>query len=149
MKLEQTLSSFRQTLQSLPPALAPLPQQWSNLESRLHQLEQQQQELHQTLKALRNSWQNAQDTSTPMSSAQWKETSVASNWRSELSWKSALGLVGIFSLLVVALTHFSFLLLPPRLSDQAAAYLQGIWQRTGWSNTKLERIEKTLGIDSN
>jgi hypothetical protein len=147
--IEQTLSSYRQTLQSLPPALAPLPQQWSKLESRLHQLENQQQELNQTMKALSKSWQNAQDISMPMSSKQWNETSAASNWGSELSWKGSIGLVAIFSLLVVALNHFSFLLLPPRLSDQGVAYLQGIWQRTGWSNTKLERIEKNLGINSN
>jgi hypothetical protein len=36
-----------------------------------------------------------------------------------------------------------------RISDDVETYLQAIWERTGWTNTKLERVERRLGTDRN
>ncbi|MBW4558712.1 MAG: hypothetical protein KME59_22840 [Trichormus sp. ATA11-4-KO1] len=41
------------------------------------------------------------------------------------------------------------LLIPVRISNDIDTYLRAIWQRTRWSNTKLERVEKHLGTDPN
>jgi chromosome segregation ATPase len=40
-------------------------------------------------------------------------------------------------------------LIPVKISDDIQNNLQSIWQRTGYSNVKLQRIEKHLGTESN
>ena len=40
-------------------------------------------------------------------------------------------------------------LIPVKISDDYHNYLQSIWQRTGYSNTKLQRVERYLGTDPN
>lgn len=37
--------------------------------------------------------------------------------------------------------------IPMRMSPEINSYLSEIWERTGWTNTKLERVEKKLGTD--
>ncbi|MBD6619703.1 hypothetical protein FNW02_28770 [Komarekiella sp. 'clone 1'] len=39
--------------------------------------------------------------------------------------------------------------IPVKISDDIHNYLQGIWQRTGYSNVKLQRIEKRMRTDPN
>ena len=34
---------------------------------------------------------------------------------------------------------------PPRTPDETLGYLQDIWERTGWANSKLSRIEQKYG----
>ncbi|WP_228045490.1 MULTISPECIES: hypothetical protein [unclassified Tolypothrix] len=38
--------------------------------------------------------------------------------------------------------------IPVKISDGIHDYLQAIWQRTGWTNTKVQRVERYLGTDS-
>ncbi|BBD71070.1 hypothetical protein NIES4072_74740 [Nostoc commune NIES-4072] len=40
-------------------------------------------------------------------------------------------------------------LIPVKISDDFNTYLRAIWQRTGYSNVKLQRVEKRLGTDRN
>ncbi|MEA5551787.1 hypothetical protein VB713_12585 [Anabaena cylindrica UHCC 0172] len=37
--------------------------------------------------------------------------------------------------------------IPMRMSPEINSYLSAIWERTGWTNTKLERVEKKLGTE--
>jgi hypothetical protein len=39
--------------------------------------------------------------------------------------------------------------MPMKISDNVENYLQAIWERTGWTNTKLQRVERRLGTDRN
>lgn len=64
------------------------------------------------------------------------------------SWRGIIGMVAVFCFLIVALNGVTFQLIAPKLSDTGLDYLQAIYQRVGWSNTKLQRIEKNLGTDS-
>ena len=60
------------------------------------------------------------------------------------------GTMGLFSALFSLLIFFIFnQFIPVKTSDDFNNYLQAIWQRTGYSNVKLQRIEKRLGTDRN
>jgi hypothetical protein len=39
--------------------------------------------------------------------------------------------------------------IPVKISDDFNNYLQAIWSRTGFTNTKLQRVERYLGTDPN
>ncbi|MHC5916755.1 MAG: hypothetical protein ACYTXE_38565, partial [Nostoc sp.] len=60
------------------------------------------------------------------------------------------GMMGIITTLF-ALSIFFLLnqFIPVKISDDIHNYLQNIWQSTGYSNVKLQRIEKRLGTDRN
>jgi hypothetical protein len=69
-------------------------------------------------------------------------------YRSEpLSQYGMMGLITtMFALsMFFALNQF----IPVKISNDFNNYLQAIWQRTGYSNVKLQRIEKRLGTDRN
>lgn len=56
----------------------------------------------------------------------------------------------IFGSFFFAIVNWTiFQTLPDRSGEEWKAYIYSIWQRTGWNKTKLERIEKKLGIDAN
>ena len=50
-----------------------------------------------------------------------------------------------FLLLFFAVNQF----IPVKIPDNINNYLEAIWERTGFTNTKLQRIEKHLGTDPN
>lgn len=60
------------------------------------------------------------------------------------------GTIGLFTALFT-LSMFFLLnqIIPVKISDDIHNYLQGIWQRTGYTNTKLQRVERRLGTDPN
>lgn len=65
------------------------------------------------------------------------------NWekhRKEYVSKALAGLVLFFTL-----SWFSGRIFPPRTPDETLGYLHEIWNRTGWANTKLQRMEKKFG----
>ncbi|MCF2152361.1 hypothetical protein IQ276_039440 [Desmonostoc muscorum LEGE 12446] len=69
-------------------------------------------------------------------------------YRSEpLSQYGMMGLITtMFALsMFFALNQF----IPVKISNDFNNYLQAIWQRTGFTNTKLQRVERYLGSDSN
>ncbi|WP_242058037.1 MULTISPECIES: hypothetical protein [Nostoc] len=39
--------------------------------------------------------------------------------------------------------------IPVKISDGFYSYLQQILEHTGWTNTKLQRVERRLGTDPN
>jgi hypothetical protein len=62
---------------------------------------------------------------------------------------SKYGTMGMFTALFT-LSIFFLLnqVIPVKISDGIHDYLQAIWQRTGWTNTKVQRVERYLGTDS-
>ncbi len=60
------------------------------------------------------------------------------------------GMMGLITT-IFALSMFFALnqFIPVKISNDFNNYLQAIWQRTGYSNVKLQRIEKRLGTDQN
>ena len=63
---------------------------------------------------------------------------------------SQYGMMGLITT-IFALSMFFILnqFIPVKISDDFNNYVQAIWQRTGYSNVKLQRIEKRLGTDRN
>lgn len=60
------------------------------------------------------------------------------------------GTIGLFTALFTLSIFLVFnQFIPVKISDDIHNYLQGIWQRTGYSNTKLQRVERYLGTDPN
>jgi hypothetical protein len=58
------------------------------------------------------------------------------------------GTMGLFTALFTLSIFLVFnQFIPVKISDDIHNYLQSISQRTGYSNTKLQRIEKHLGTD--
>ncbi len=58
--------------------------------------------------------------------------------------------MGLFSALFSLLIFFIFnQFIPVKTSDDFNNYVQAIWQRTGFTNTKLQRVERYLGSDPN
>ncbi|MBW4558270.1 MAG: hypothetical protein KME59_20550 [Trichormus sp. ATA11-4-KO1] len=60
------------------------------------------------------------------------------------------GTMGMFTALFTLSIFFLFnQLIPVKISDDIDTYLRAIWQRTGYTNVKLQRVEKRLGTDPN
>jgi len=58
--------------------------------------------------------------------------------------------VGLFTALFTMSIFFIWnQFMPMKISDNVENYLQAIWERTGWTNTKLQRVERRLGTDRN
>ncbi|MEA5505041.1 hypothetical protein VB735_18400 [Halotia wernerae UHCC 0503] len=69
-------------------------------------------------------------------------------YRSEPAAK--YGTIGMFTALFTLSIFFLFnQLIPVKISDEFDTYLKAIWQRTGYSNVKLQRVEKRLRTDPN
>lgn len=66
-----------------------------------------------------------------------------SSWSKNRKQYASVALVGL--ILFFGLSWVGGQIFPPRTSDETLGYLQSIWNRTGWTNTKLQRIEKKLG----
>ncbi|HAA29872.1 MAG TPA: hypothetical protein DCE56_21965 [Cyanobacteria bacterium UBA8553] len=64
-------------------------------------------------------------------------------------WPERAAAVMLGSIFFALVNWTIFQTLPDRKAEEIQAYLYNIWSRTGWNQTKLERIEKRLGIDSN
>lgn len=61
---------------------------------------------------------------------------------------SKYGTIGMFTAFSTLSIFFILnLFIPVRISDDIHDYLQAIWQRTGFTNTKLQRVERYLGTD--
>ena len=78
---------------------------------------------------------------------QFMQENQIGDWRS--SWSknrkqyASVALVGL--ILFFSLSWVGGQIFPPRTSAETLGYLQSIWNRTGWTNTKLQRIEKKFG----
>ena len=61
------------------------------------------------------------------------------------SWRKAGQTASVFFVLYFVLSGIGSRIFPPRTPDDTMAYIQEIWNRTGWANTKLQRMEKKFG----
>ncbi|RCJ37303.1 hypothetical protein A6770_40285 [Nostoc minutum NIES-26] len=60
------------------------------------------------------------------------------------------GMMGFFTALFTLSVFLVFnQFIPVKISDDIHNYLQGIWRRTGYTNVKLQRVEKRLRTDPN
>ena len=63
---------------------------------------------------------------------------------------SQYGMMGLITTMFALSMFFSInQIIPVKISDDFNTYLRAIWQRTGYSNVKLQRVEKRLGTDRN
>jgi len=63
------------------------------------------------------------------------------------SWRKAGQTALVFLILFFILSGIGSAIFPARTPTDTMAYLQEIWERTGWANTKLQRVEKKLRTD--
>ena len=63
------------------------------------------------------------------------------------SWRKAGQTALVFLILFFILSGIGSAIFPARTPADTMAYLQEIWERTGWANTKLQRLEKKFRTD--
>ena len=114
--LKSEVATLRQALSSIPTLLDRINTSQSSIETRMFCLERQK-EISKTedLGLDYSSWVRAGTTAIAF-------------------------LIGFFIFSWIGSTIF-----PARTPGDTMGYLQEIWERTGWTNTKLQRIEKKLG----
>lgn len=118
--LKAEISFLRQALNSIPTKLDTINKTQTKIETRLLSLEIQKE--------------NSQ------------EEDMGWNYS---SWQKAGQTASVFLILFFILSGIGSAIFPPRTPADTMAYLEEIWQRTGWANTKLQRMEKKLRTDPN
>ncbi|MHC5763198.1 hypothetical protein [Nostoc sp.] len=95
------------------------------------------------IEKLNGTIQEFQKTPTPKPITIEKEV-----YRSEPLTK--YGMMGLITTIFALSMFFSInQFIPVKISDDFHTYLRAIWQRTGYSNVKLQRVEKHLGTNPN
>lgn len=142
--LMQQLTLFMTQLQNTPkssPTIESL--EFKGLKSEVSALKSSWQELVSHTNRLTESIRELKNTPRPQPITIEKEV-----YRSEGVIKYFW--VGLFTALSTLSIFFIWnQFIPMRISDNVETYLQAIWERTGWTNTKLERVERRLGTDRN
>jgi len=142
--LRQELTPLLTQLKNTPKSTATLESlEFKGLKSEISQLKSNWNDLLIHTKNLTTVIQELKNTPPPKPITIEKEV-----YRSEpLSQYGIMGLITtIFALsMFFALNQF----IPVKISNDFNNYLQAIWQRTGFTNTKLQRVERYLGTDSN
>jgi hypothetical protein len=148
---EQSNESLRQELTPLLTQLKNMPKSSATLESlelkglksEVLQLKQNGNQLLSHTQKLTTVIQELKNTPPPKPITIEKEV-----YRSEPL--SQYGMMGVITT-IFALSMFFILnqFIPVKISDDFNNYVQAIWQRTGFTNTKLQRIERYLGSDPN
>ncbi|QLE52977.1 hypothetical protein FD724_34005 (plasmid) [Nostoc sp. C057] len=148
---EQSNESLRQELTPLLTQLKNMPKSSATLESlEFKGLKSEITELKQNWNQLLNHTQRLTTVIQELKNSPRPEpiTIEKEVYRSEPI--SKYGTMGLFSALFTLLIFLGFnQFIPVKTSDDFNNYLQAIWQRTGYSNVKLQRIEKRLGTDRN
>ena len=142
--LIQQLTPLLTQLKNTPKSTATLESlEFKGLKSEVLQLKSNCHDLLIHTQKLTTVIQELKNTPTPKPITIEKEV-----YRSEpLSQYGMMGLITtMFALsMFFALNQF----IPVKISNDFNNYLQTIWQRTGYSNVKLQRIEKRLGTNPN
>ncbi|WP_373527131.1 hypothetical protein [Nostoc sp.] len=142
--LRQELTPLLTQLKNMPKSTATLESlEFKGLKSEVLQLKQNGNQLLSHTKNLTTVIQELKNSPPPKPITIEKEV-----YRSEpLSQYGMMGLI----ITIFALSMFFGLnqFIPVKISNDFNNYLQSIWQRTGYSNVKLQRIEKRLGTDRN
>lgn len=142
--LRQELTPLLTQLKNMPKSSATLESlEFKGLKSEVLQLKQNWDSLLIHTKNLTTVIQELKNTPPPKPITIEKEV-----YRSEPIGK--YGTMGLFTALF-SLSIFVIFnqFIPVKTSDDFNNYLQAIWQRTGYSNVKLQRIEKRLGTNPN
>jgi hypothetical protein len=142
--LMQQLTPLMTQLKNTPKSTATLESlELKGLKSEVLQLKSNCHDLLIHTKKLTTVIQELKNTPTPKPITIEKEV-----YRSEpLSQYGMMGLITTMFALSVFFGLNQFI--PVKSSNDFNNYLQAIWQRTGYSNVKLQRIEKRLGTDRN
>jgi hypothetical protein len=142
--LRQELTPLLTQLKNMPKSTATLESlEFKGLKSEITELKQNWNQLLNHTKNLTMVIQELKNTPPPKPITIEKEV-----YRSEpLSQFGMMGLITtMFALsMFFALNQF----IPVKISNDFNNYLQAIWQRTGFTNTKLQRVERYLGSDPN
>ncbi|QHG21204.1 hypothetical protein [Nostoc sp. ATCC 53789] len=142
--LRQELTPLLTQLKNMPKSSATLESlEFKGLKSEVLQLKQNWDSLLIHTKNLTTVIQELKNSPPPEPITIEKEV-----YRAEPIGK--YGTMGLFSALFSLLIFFIFnQFVPVKTSDDFNNYLQAIWQRTGFTNTKLQRVERYLGSDPN
>jgi hypothetical protein len=142
--LRQELTPLLTQLKNMPKSSGTLESlEFKGLKSEVLQLKQNGNQLLSHTQKLITVIQELKNSPPPKPITIEKEV-----YRSEpLSQYGMMGLI----ITIFALSMFFGLnqFIPVKISNDFNNYLQSIWQRTGYSNVKLQRIEKRLGTDRN
>ena len=148
---EQSNENLRQELTPLLTQLKNMPKSSSTLESlefkglksEVLQLKQNWDSLLIHTKNLTTVIQELKNSPPPKPITIEKEV-----YRSEPLTK--YGMMGLITTIFALSMFFSInQFIPVKISDDFNTYLRAIWQRTGYSNVKLQRVEKRLGTERN
>jgi hypothetical protein len=130
----QSISKSSPTLESL---------EFKGLKSEITELKHGWKLIVAHIENLNKTIQELKKTPTPKPITIEKEV-----YRSEPIGK--YGTIGLFTaLFTLSIFFISNQIIPVKISDDIHNYLQGIWQRTGYTNTKLQRVERRFGTDPN
>ncbi|QLE54001.1 hypothetical protein FD724_40025 (plasmid) [Nostoc sp. C057] len=142
--LRQELTPLLTQLKNTPKSSATLESlEFKGLKSEVLQLKQNWNDLLIHTKKLTTVIQELKNSPPPEPITIEKEV-----YRSEPLTK--YGMMGLITTSFALSMFFSInQIIPVKTSDDFNNYLQAIWQRTGYSNVKLQRIEKRLGTDRN
>ncbi|MCC5634041.1 prominin family protein [Nostoc sphaeroides CHAB 2801] len=142
--LRQELTPLLTQLKNMPKSSATLESlEFKGLKSEVLQLKQNGNQLLNHTQNLTTAIQELKNSPPPKPITIEKEV-----YRAEPI--SKYGTMGLFTALFTLLIFFIFnQFIPVKISDDFNNYLQAIWQRTGYSNVKLQRVEKRLGTDRN
>ncbi|MBE8990349.1 hypothetical protein [Nostoc sp. LEGE 12450] len=142
--LRQELTPLLTQLKNMPKSSATLESlEFKGLKSEITELKQNWNQLLNHTQKLTMVIQELKNSPPPEPITIEKEV-----YRSEPI--SKYGTMGLFTALFTLLIFLGFnQFIPVKTSDDFNNYLQAIWQRTGYSNVKLQRIEKRLGTDRN
>jgi hypothetical protein len=141
--LMQQLTLFMTQLQNTPtssPTLESL--EFKGLKSEVSALKSSWQELMIHTNQLTQAIKELKNSPTPKPTTIEREVVLSDSGNGCLA---SLGTGFAFLLLFFLINK----LIPVKISDDIHEYLQSIAQQTGWTNTKLQRVERRLGTDPN
>ena len=131
-----------QSTQKSSPTLESL--EFKGLKSEVSDLKKSWSELVNHTKMLTTVIRELKNTPPPKAKPITIEKEV---FRSEPQSKSFV-VASMTALTGLILFFFINQVIPVKISDDIHNYLQDIWRRTDWTNTKVERVERYLGTDS-
>ncbi|MBD2247321.1 hypothetical protein [Nostoc sp. FACHB-888] len=142
--LRQELTPLLTQLKNTPKSTATLESlEFKGLKSEITELKQNWNQLLNHTQKLTTVIQELKNSPPPEPITIEKEV-----YRSEPLTK--YGMMGLITTIFALSMFFSInQLIPVKISDDFNTYLRAIWQRTGYSNVKLQRVEKRLGTDRN
>jgi len=140
----QLSTTITQSLKNLELSKQPQPEKLENLQQNLSDLRQKEIiPLKQSLNSIAQGINNLPTKISNNIRQAINPQNQTSNFN--LTQRELIGLVLSYSFLSLVLNVSSFKIVQSSDYYQTMTYLQSIYERLDWTNTKLERIEKKLG----